>query len=109
MQQISGEELYKNVAQPLRVIGGTAKDLQPWQKKNLPQRRNPVPHNGAARDLFAADLLPVSSGKIPHPYEEKEKMLLRIGESLNLRGPQIDNLAPLHLPSYPEIDCRLRT
>jgi hypothetical protein len=76
----------------LRIIGGTAKDLQPWQKKNLPAQRDPVPHNGAARDMFASDLLAVSSGQLSHPHEEKEKMLLRIGESLSLRGPEIDQL-----------------
>ena len=94
VRQISGGDLFKNVTQPLplRVIGGTVKQMQPWQKKNLPQRRNPVPHNGAARDLFASDLLAVSSGKLSHPHEEKEKMLLRIGEALNLRGPAIDKL-----------------
>jgi len=94
VRQIGGSELYKNVTDPLplRIIGGTEKDLQPWQKKNLPAQRNPVPHNGAARDIFAADLLAVSSGQLSHPHEEKEKMLLRIGESLNLRGPEIDQL-----------------
>jgi hypothetical protein len=94
VRQIDGEELYKNVTQPLplRIIGGTAKDLQPWQKKNLPAQRDPVPHNGAARDMFASDLLAVSSGQLSHPHEEKEKMLLRIGESLSLRGPEIDQL-----------------
>ena len=94
VRQISGKELFKNVTQPLplRVIGGSVKNLNAWQKKNLPARRNPVPHNGAARDLFAADLLAVSSGQLSHPHEEKEKMLLRIGEALNLRGPAIDKL-----------------
>jgi hypothetical protein len=94
VRQINGDELYKNVTDPLplRIIGGTAKDLQPWQKKNLPAQRNPVPHNGAARDMFAADLLAMSTGQLSHPHEEKEKMLLRIGESLNLRGPEIDKL-----------------
>ena len=77
---------------PLRIIGGTAKDLQPWQKKNLPAQRNPVPHNGAARDVFASDLLAVKSGQLSHPHEEKEKMLLRIGERLGLRGLDIDRL-----------------
>jgi Uncharacterized protein conserved in bacteria (DUF2330) len=94
VRQILGGDLYINVTNPLplRIIGGTAKDLQPWQKKNLPAQRNPVPHNGAARDLFAADLLAVSTGQLSHPHEEKEKMLLRIGESLNLRGSEIDKL-----------------
>lgn len=94
VRQIPGSELYKNVTNPLplRIIGGTVKQLQPWQKKNLPAQRNPIPHNGAARDIFAADLLAVKTGKLSHPHEEKEKMLLRIGERLNLRGPDIDTL-----------------
>lgn len=94
VRQVPGETLLKNVTEPLplRVIGGTANDIQPGQKKNLKQRRNPVPHNGAARDLFAADLLAVSSGQLSHRHEEEEKMLLQIGEALNLRGPAIDKL-----------------
>ncbi|MFQ5733515.1 MAG: DUF2330 domain-containing protein, partial [Planctomycetaceae bacterium] len=48
VRQISGAELYKHVTQPLpvRVIGGTWKDVGAWQKRNLKQRRDPVPHNG---------------------------------------------------------------
>ena len=94
VRQVSGSELYGNVTNPLplRVIGGTIKQIGAWQKKNLPARRNPVPHNGAARDLFASDLLAVKTGQLSHPHEEKEKMLLRIGERLNLRGPDIDKL-----------------
>ena len=43
-------ELLANVTQPLplRIIGGTIKDLQPFQKQNLKQRRDPSPHNGSA-------------------------------------------------------------
>ena len=94
VRQIPGTKLYRNVTNPLplRIVGGTVKNLQPWQKKNLPARRNPVPHNGAARDVFAADLLAVRMGRLSHPHEEKEKMLLRIGERLNLRGSDIDKL-----------------
>jgi len=94
VRQIGGDELFKNVTLPLplRIVGGTAKDLQPFQKANLKSQRNPVPHNGAARDVFAADLLAVKTGQLSHPHEEKEKMLLRIGESLGLRGTQIDAL-----------------
>jgi hypothetical protein len=62
----------------------------PGRWSNLAQRRNPTPHNGAAKDLFAADLLAVKEGRLSHPHEEKEKMLLRIGERLGLRGPDID-------------------
>jgi hypothetical protein len=62
----------------------------PGRWGNLAQRRTPTPHNGAAKDLFAADLLAVKEGRLSHPHEEKEKMLLRIGERLGLRGPDID-------------------
>ncbi len=94
VRQISGTELYRNVTGPLplRVIGGQVKDIPAFQKRNLKQRRNPVPHNGAARDLFAADLLAVSRKQLSHPYEETEKMYLRIGERLGLRGAEIDKL-----------------
>ena len=94
VRQVAGDQLYKNVTEqlPVRVIGGTWKNVAAWQKRNLKQRRNPAPHNGAARDLFAGDLLAVSTGRLSHPHEEKEKMLLRIGEALNLRGPAIDKL-----------------
>ena len=94
VRQVPGEQLFKNVTDPLplRLIGGTVKDLQQWQKQNLKERRNPVPHNGAARDLFAADLLAVKEGRLTHPHEETEKMFLNIGERLGLRGPEIDKL-----------------
>jgi hypothetical protein len=99
VRQISGQELFRNVTQPLplRIVGGTVSDLQPWQTQNLAQQRDPVPHNGHARDVFAADLLAVKSNRLSHPHEEAEKMLLRIGEHLSLRGPDIDalNLAAL--------------
>jgi hypothetical protein len=119
VRQIPGSKLFRNVTEPLplRIIGGTIKDLRKQMPKpakgkanaqpapirgrriapggfgrwgNLAQRRNPVPHNGAAKDLFAADLLAVKEDRLSHPHEEKEKMLLRIGERLGLRGPDID-------------------
>lgn len=94
VRQIPGAQLLKNVIDPLplRIIGGTIKDLQPFQKNNLKQRRDPSPHNGAAKDLFAADLLAVKEGRLTHPHEEVEKMLLAVGERLSLRGPEIDKL-----------------
>jgi hypothetical protein len=91
-RQISGKQLIKNVTEPLplRLIGGTFKDIQPWQRKNLPQQRNPEPKNGFAKQVFAADLLAVSQGQLSMPHEETEKELLRLGEHFDLRGPQID-------------------
>ena len=93
-RQISGAELYINVTAPLplRVIGGMYKDIPKWRLQNLAQQRNPTPHNGLAKELFATDLLAVVSGKLSHAFEEREKMLLNIGERLGLRGPEIDRL-----------------
>src|SRR5262245_50473257 len=94
VRQISGEDLFRNVTQPLplRIIGGTEADIQDWQRQSLPQQRDPVPHNGFAKELFAGDLLAVKNGRLSHQFEEDEKMLLRIGEHFGLRGPEIDKL-----------------
>jgi hypothetical protein len=94
VRQLSGEELFRNVTQPLplRLIGGTEADIQDWQRQSLPQQRDPVPHNGLAKELFASDLLSIKNGQLSHPFEEDEKMLLRIGENFGLRGPEIDKL-----------------
>jgi hypothetical protein len=94
VRQLTGEELFRNVTQPLplRIIGGTEADIQDWQRQSLPQQRDPVPHNGFAKELFASDLLAIKNGQLSHPFEEDEKMLLRIGENFGLRGPEIDKL-----------------
>ena len=94
MRQLSGDEVLRNVTQPLplRIIGGTVTDLQEWHRQSLVQQRNPTPHNGFAKELFASDLLAVKTDRLSHPHEEDEKMLLRIGEHLGLRGPVIDKL-----------------
>lgn len=94
VRQLSGEEIYRNVTQPLpvKVIGGTLEDLDKNQLTNLETMRDPVPKNGLARTLFASDLLAVREGKLSHRVEEEEKALLDIGERLGLRGPQVDAL-----------------
>jgi hypothetical protein len=94
VRQLTGEEVFRNVTQPLplRIIGGTEADIQDWQRQSLPQQRDPAPHNGFAKELFAGDLLAVKEGRLSHPFEEDEKMLLRIGEHFGLRGPEIDKL-----------------
>lgn len=94
VRQVSGEQLHRNVTAPLplRIIGGTVSDIPDWRRKNLPQQRDPVPHNGLARELFAADLLAVDQNRLSHPHEEAEKALLSIGERVGLRGPAIDRL-----------------
>jgi hypothetical protein len=94
VRQLTGEQLFRNINDPLpiRVINGTAAEIPDWRRKSLQQERDPTPHNGEARELFASDLLAVKQGRLSHPFEEDEKMLLRIGEGLMLRGPEIDNL-----------------
>jgi hypothetical protein len=94
MRQVSGKQLYKNLTEllPLRITGGTEKDIPEYRRKSLKQERDPEPRNGAAGELFASDLLAVSSGELALPHEEQEKELLRIGERFGLRGPDIDKL-----------------
>ena len=94
MRQISGEQLIKNVTEPLplRIIGGTEADIPEYRRRTLKQERDPTPKNGAARELFASDLLAATSGKLSLPHEEREKELLRIGERFGLRGGEIDKL-----------------
>src|SRR5262245_1733488 len=94
VRQLSGADLFRNVSDPLplRIIGGTEADIPDWQRQSLPQQRDPAPHSGFAKELFASDLLAVKEGRLSHPFEEDEKMLLRIGEHFGLRGPEIDKL-----------------
>jgi len=94
MRQIPGWKLYRNLTRPLplRVIGGTFKDISKWQRKNLSKRRDPTPFNGQAAELFSSDILAARKRKLSHPFEEREKVLLNIGERLGLRGPAIDKL-----------------
>ena len=94
VRQIEGAELYRNVTAPLplRIIGGTMDDLGDWHRQSLPSQRDPAPHNGFARELFASDLLAAHLGRLAHPFEEEEKRLLDISERLGMRGPAIDAL-----------------
>ena len=94
VRQIDGDTLHANVTGPLplRILGGTEKDLNEWHLRDLLTQRNPEPKNGSARDLFAGDLLAVRTGELSLEHEEREKELLAIGERLGLRGKEIDTL-----------------
>jgi hypothetical protein len=94
VRQVSGADLFRNLTEPLplRIIGGGEADIPDWRRTNLAQERDPTPHNGVARDVFASDLLAVAKDRLSHPFEEDEKQLLRIGEHFSLRGPEIDKL-----------------
>ncbi len=108
VRQVSGEQLYKNVTQPLpvRIIGGKDQDIPDFWRKSLPDQRNPAPHNGAAKDLFASDLLAVRNETLALPHEESEKELLRIGERFGLRGLEIDKLNEQSLAALREKTVR---
>ena len=91
VRQLPGEQLFKNVTEllPLRVIG---QKITPQLIKQHEPQRDPTPKNGAAKELFAADLLAVANGELALPHEEQEKALLSISESLDLRGKEIDTV-----------------
>ncbi len=92
-RQIPGARLRHNITDPLplRVIGGTIEDARDQGYLDLPQYdRDPAPKNGFARDLLASNLLAVKENRLLHAFETREKELLKIGERLGLRGPEVD-------------------
>ena len=93
-KQLDGKELHSHLADPLpyRILGGTEDDMSPNDWKALEQRRDPEPFNGVAAQLFAHDMLAFKQSELSHDFEEKEKLLLDIGERLNLRGGRMDIL-----------------
>ena len=92
VRQVSGEQLVKNLTQPLplRIIGGTEKDIPEYRRKSLKDERNPTSMNGVAKNLFCSDLLAVSSGNMSLEIEEAEKAMLAVGEHFGLRGEVYD-------------------
>ena len=98
-RQVSGYRLSRNVLQPLplRIMCGKPAQVTKQMLEGLKGQRNPKPHNGHARALFASDLLALKTKDLSLDHEEKEKELLAVGEALNLRGPQIDVLHEAHL------------
>ncbi len=93
-RQVGGKVLVDNLTKPLplRLLHGGLGDLQDYQKQGLKERRDPTSKNGAARELFTADLESVVSDELSLDHEEREKVLLRVGERLGLRGAEIDRL-----------------
>ena len=94
VRQLDGEQLVKNLTGPLplRIMGGGVEDLNEWNYRGLAARRDPYPRNGAAKELFTSDVQSASSGEMSLRHERREKELLRIGERLGLRGPNVDRL-----------------
>lgn len=93
--RIAGAQLYKHMTEPLpvKVLGGTIEQAEKAGYFKRPEYdRDPSPHNGHALDLMSSDLLALRTGKLTHPFEEREKELLLLGERLGLRGENVDEL-----------------
>ena len=92
VRQVTGNILVRNVSEPLplRIIGGTEKDIPKFRRDLLTKERDPFSKNGVAKELFSADMLAVETNMMSLAHEETEKELLRIGEHFGLRGPEID-------------------
>jgi hypothetical protein len=94
VRQVSGRDVFGNLTNPIpvNVTGGKLSDLRENEQQSVASRRDPEQYNGIARDIFAADLLAVRQDTLSLHFEEEEKALLNISESLNLRGDVIDDL-----------------
>jgi hypothetical protein len=93
-RQVSGEELYGHLTEPLELVWqqGEKKNLTDDQWVEIQTLRSPDYHVSVARDLFAADLLALRTGELSLPVEELEKELLRVSETFGLRGTAVDEL-----------------
>jgi hypothetical protein len=93
-RQIAGKKLHRNVTGllPIRIVNGTVKELTAQHLENVKGLRDPAPHNGDAKTLFVSDLYAAKTGKLSLEDEELEKLYLRIGERMNMRGPSVDAL-----------------
>jgi len=94
VRQLAGERLYQNLTAPLdlRISGGTESQITGEWRKQVRALRDPTPYNGIAADLIRSDLLASRQDTLSLDFEEQEKELLRISESLGLRGDAIDTL-----------------
>ncbi len=92
VRQISGDDLVGHLTNPLplRIIGGTEKQIPAWRRQGLKAERDPTPHNGVAKQIFVSDIVATTVEGFSLEHEESEKELLRVSENLGLRGAEID-------------------
>jgi hypothetical protein len=104
VRQIDGAKLGRNVTGPLplRILGGKLADVPKERLEWVRAQREPGPHNGSAKELFAGDLQAARTKELSMPHEEEEKELLNIGERLMLRGPEVDVLHAAELAKSKE-------
>lgn len=93
VRQVSGQVLHRNLTGrlPVRIWGGSARDIPANLWASLRTQREQTPHNGFARDLFSSDLAAARTGRLAQEHEEEEK-LLAMRERVGLRGTEIDAL-----------------
>ncbi|MEC7985099.1 MAG: DUF2330 domain-containing protein [Myxococcota bacterium] len=89
---ISGQELYQNLTQPLKVVfdEDLVKERTPEQNQQIKEKSNPDPYLKQARILIGTDLKAIQSKTLRLEVETREKDLLAISESLSLRGESIN-------------------
>ena len=94
VRQINGEQLYRNLTEPLPMVfsGGTEEDVAQANLDALDTLRDPSPFVAQAKVLFASDLLAARTSTLSLDHEDNEKELLNISEALGLRGAEIDGL-----------------
>lgn len=116
-RQVSGEDLLANMTDLLpmkvRYLEGDSRDREAvlnvargdtpavpevlraiWSGtfEQFATQRNPAPHNGKAKDLFASDLLATQRGILEHEYEEREQRMATLAHDLGLQGPGAEAL-----------------
>ncbi len=94
VRQISGEQLIKNITEPLplRVLGGKYEDIPNWQLDQLKTLRDPTDATQVALELFASDIQAAAKRELTLPHEELAKELLQVDEFFGLRGVEMDQL-----------------
>ena len=92
-RQVDGDTLVSNLIDPLPIkVHGDANTISQAGWDQVEALRDPTPYSGVAKALFVGDMLAVSTGSLSLPFEEREKQLLDVGESLDLRGAAVDQL-----------------
>lgn len=94
VRQVPGHQIYDHLTEPLalKVTGGSESQIHENHRNQIRAARDPGKYNGVAKALLASDLYASRTESFSLDFEEEEKELLRISESLGLRGDAIDTL-----------------
>lgn len=91
VRQIDGEDLRRNLLgpTPLRSVGYSSEEALA-QLERLRIDRDPGPHNGVARALFADDLAAVRHGMLELEFERIQREWLEIDRELGLQHGSLE-------------------